>query len=264
MESPITHLSTFKICETSILVLSLAWQPDRSKGWEVAVSLSNGQIGVTNLEGIDKAVVKSKTHYAEAWCVAWDGAKLWSGGDDSVIAGSEIQKAKSREDEFDEFDILNVNSDRRIHGAGVTAILPIDLGKEISRIIMVTGSYDEFIRVLEPPAQGGRFKVLAEKRLDGGVWRLKLLGTVDANAKGEINFKILASCMHAGARIVEICWSVEVGWNFKTLVDFEEHQSMNYGCDAHAVVTEDGKKTWTCVSTSFYDKKLCVWKFEDD
>lgn len=61
-------------------------------------------------------------------------------------------------------------SDRKAHGAGVTAILPL-VGEDD---VTVTGSYDDRIRVLGTPLVG-RKQVLAEEDLGGGVWRLKML-----------------------------------------------------------------------------------------
>ena len=61
--------------------------------------------------------------------------------------------------------------DRRIHLAGVTAILPL------SESLLLTGSYDDHVRLLEIPSssQRGRVTELASLNLEGGVWRLKLL-----------------------------------------------------------------------------------------
>jgi diphthamide biosynthesis protein 7 len=64
--------------------------------------------------------------------------------------------------------------------------------------------------------------------------------------------------MHAGARIVRI--RVDEGqWGVEVLAKFEEHRSMNYGSDAQPQGSEDGGLR-TIVSTSFYDKLLCLWR----
>lgn len=47
-------------------------------------------------------------------------------------------------------------------------------------------------------------------------------------------------------------------WSFEVLGRFEEHRSMNYGSD---VQPGDGRLR-TIVSTSFYDKLLCLWHFD--
>jgi hypothetical protein len=61
-------------------------------------------------------------------------------------------------------------TDRKSHEAGVTSILPL------ANDLLITGSYDDRIRLLSAPAVGRR-KVLAELDLGGGVWRLKMLGS---------------------------------------------------------------------------------------
>jgi diphthamide biosynthesis protein 7 len=71
---------------------------------------------------------------------------------------------------------------------------------------------------------------------------------------------ILASCMHAGARIVRIRVDEEGEWSIEVLAKFEEHKSMNYGSDAQPQGSEDGGQR-IIVSTSFYDKLLCLWRF---
>lgn len=147
-----------------------------------------------------------------------------------------------------------------------------------------------------------RCQVLAEMNLGGGVWRLKKIpsfsdedergGASGRDKAGEV--RILASCMHAGARVVSLrrCRDggdevgVEdggAGWDFEVLARFEEHESMNYGSDVQPVRAsyggqctgggsddvDDGsgklrdiERRRTVVSTSFYDKKVCLWQFQ--
>ena len=71
---------------------------------------------------------------------------------------------------------------------------------------------------------------------------------------------ILASCMHVGTRVVRLSQieTEDEGWSFEVLGKFEEHKSMNYGSD---VKPEPGQLK-TIVSTSFYDKLLCLWRFD--
>lgn len=73
------------------------------------------------------------------------------------------------------------------------------------------------------------------------------------------SFVLLASCMHAGTRIVRLTQGRDNSWNFEVLAKFEEHQSMNYGTD---VQPTEGELTQSIISTSFYDKLLCLWKIE--
>ena len=72
--------------------------------------------------------------------------------------------------------------------------------------------------------------------------------------------------MHAGARIVRLGGDLATVNNIEVLGRFEEHESMNYGSDYVWVDRleffgeGEGKKI-VCVSTSFYDKRLCLWTF---
>ena len=75
--------------------------------------------------------------------------------------------------------------------------------------------------------------------------------------------------MHAGARILRLRSDGEHdGWRFEVLAKFEEHGSMNYGSDVQPLGLLDersearGVVVRTVVSTSFYDKLLCVWRFD--
>lgn len=50
---------------------------------------------------------------------------------------------------------------------------------------------------------------------------------------------------------------------------FTKHDSMNYGSDVQplessAPGSEDSRRVRTVVSTSFYDKLLCAWRFDAD
>lgn len=65
--------------------------------------------------------------------------------------------------------------------------------------------------------------------------------------------------MHAGTRIVRLIQGRDSSWDFEVLAKFEEHQSMNYGTDFQPVQGEVTNAV--VISTSFYDKLLCLWKF---
>lgn len=139
--------------------------------------------------------------------------------------------------------------------------------------------------------------MLAELELGGGVWRLKDITPASSACPQEENgggsssaeYVILASCMHAGARILRLRGNgrgegaegqqqqeqeqEEWEWEFEVLAKFEEHESMNYGSDVQPLPSrllhqrgregEDGQQ-WqqrTVVSTSFYDRLLAVWRW---
>lgn len=109
------------------------------------------------------AVIRTREihrHSLEAWTCAFtsDAEALLSGGDDSVLQYSSINQDEA----------VQLWADRKLHEAGVTAILPL------WDTLVITGSYDDHIRLLNLP-QIGRRKCLAELNLGGGVWRLKIL-----------------------------------------------------------------------------------------
>ncbi|KAK0255044.1 hypothetical protein B0A54_05868 [Friedmanniomyces endolithicus] len=260
-----------QICEPSVLVLSLAWHPSRAD--VVGVTLSDGRVCLCCCESgawAAESTVRVTTvfeHGLEAWTLAfttgWDDEDddddgqmgVLSGGDDLVLQLSNWDGSAGSTPRW---------QDRKIHQAGVTAILPLGHG------LIVTGSYDDRIRLISAPSIGGRRQVLAELDLGGGVWRLVLLGGLPgqdgvsfahtASSDSTRGLLILASCMHAGTRIVKLSRSEqgEKDWTFEVLARFGEHKSMNYGSD---VQPGEGRMK-TIVSTSFYDKLLCLWRFD--
>jgi diphthamide biosynthesis protein 7 len=75
--------------------------------------------------------------------------------------------------------------------------------------------------------------------------------------------------MHAGTRIVQLSRCGDE-WEFAVLARFEEHKSMNYGSDVQPLIGAGGdgddaegegrQRNRVIVSTSFYDKLMCVWR----
>ena len=87
--------------------------------------------------------------------------------------------------------------------------------------------------------------------------------TLLTHSPEHISYTLLASCMHAGSRIVRLGRSADGSgeWAFSVLAKFEEHKSMNYGSDVQPVQRGQEGGQRTIVSTSFYDKLMCVWQF---
>jgi diphthamide biosynthesis protein 7 len=236
---PFVHLHSL-VLDASLLCLSLAWHPSRHE--LLATSLSDGSVRTVDVVASgDRLVVREaravdlQVHALEAWTVvfSWDGNGLLSGGDDAAVKCSVLEGGGGG----------GGWSDGRIHGAGVTAILPLE------KDVYVTGSYDDRIRVVE--VVGGRLKVVGELDLGGGVWRLKALGTTGTGL-------VLASCMHAGCRVVKVVKREGGGWAIDVVAKFEEHQSMNYASGWQVV--EQGQDTsLRVVSSSFYDRLVCLW-----
>ncbi|KAI8300753.1 Protein MSN5 [Colletotrichum sp. SAR11_59] len=244
----------------------------------LAVVSSTGEVRVVRLDDawqiIEGNVTTVMTHSLEAWTVAFcppepnesqlgvadgdaqsDPFIVYSGGDDSALRCASCADKKSGGEDSDaavslQYPPLNISG----HGAGVTAILPIPVRLADGARIVVTGSYDDSMRILaiQPPHETyglRKFQHLGEKNLGGGVWRLKLIDIRED--AGHCRARILASCMHAGAKVVELKGPLHGGdWEIGVLARFDEHQSMNYGSDC-VPVSEDGRL------------KFCLGAFED-
>ncbi|KAK1971809.1 WD40 repeat-like protein [Colletotrichum sublineola] len=268
---PLKHLATSRISEVpeGILFLSGVW--DTSNASSIAITTSTGEVRVVTLDSSWRIIDDGDsgpviTHSLEAWTVAFSPAEdpfmVYSGGDDSELRyASCTHSSEDGEKAGVGLRTLSPPLNLRGHGAGVTAILPIAARLADGARILVTGSYDDTIRIfaVHPPHETydlRKFKKLGEKNLGGGVWRLKLVELQERD--GRCCLRVLASCMHAGARIVELEGPLDGGeWDIRVLARFEEHQSMNYGSDC---VPGPGQGRLKCVSTSFYDKLLCLWE----
>lgn len=266
------EVSTIPIAAASTLVLSLAWSPWTSTpGW-IATSLSDGNVVILDCEDWQSSKFQNRCHTLEVWTLAFlpsfsGQPLLFSGGDDSVISANLVEwlhqgcsaDPSGLRGSIDNYRYL---PDRKTHGAGVTAVLPLVVTADPEEQIVVTGSYDEFVRVLAAPKSPGssRWSLLAEKQLYGGVWRLKLVRS--QLSQGCRTFTVVASCMHAGVRIITISKSKDTGWTIGAIAKFEEHESMNYASDARPEPEESVSQKFTVISTSFYDKKLCMWQFD--
>lgn len=144
-------------------------------------------------------------HELEAWMMTFtpESLNVLSGGDDLGLQCSHVadddddddgddeseeeEEAEQEEDQVeDEQHVQKTNKNktnllwqnRKLHHAGITAILPL------SETLVITGSYDDHIRLLQLPKIPGdtRPQLLAELNLGGGVWRLKLLTTGRASS----------------------------------------------------------------------------------
>ncbi|KAL2825699.1 hypothetical protein BJY01DRAFT_230087, partial [Aspergillus pseudoustus] len=162
--------------------------------------------------------------------------------------------------------LLNTSDRALHHTAGVTYILPLPIPLDSALTsgapLLLTGSYDESLRVYHA---SGRGRVIAEEGLGGGVWRLKLLNTSSSDENW--TFLILASCMHGGTRVVRVVVSAgdsgEADAAIEVVAEFTEHESMNYasgvwGSSPQNGGIEEGSEI-KVVSSSFYDKRVCLW-----
>ena len=279
-ESPVylLHLRTIQYFEHNVLVTAFAWHPTIIS--TVGLTLSSGEVALrSTTSGEDSQdIVTLYSHDLEAWTLAFqrEGIGLLSGGDDSTLrfqslhshhkgymSGTTLEEEEQGKDVLlslstylkDENRPKTCWTDKKIHDAGVTAILPL------KDDVVVTGSYDDHIRIIQIPSISRR-TVLAAMNLGGGVWRLKIVGNQtqvpQENPDGTVKVVLLVSCMHAGARLIEVAKAKDGTWSLQVLAKFEEHKSMNYGSDFQPA-DEGGERLF--VSTSFYDRLLCLWKF---
>lgn len=225
------------------------------------MTLSSGQVCLGQIDLSDGHTPTSDvvlaSHDLEAWTLAFtsDGFGAYSGGDDSALKYICVAENQAYHQAFTVEPQYSISArmswtDKKIHGAGVTAILPLTVSPE--KDLVLTGSYDDHIRLLETHAVGRR-TVVAELNLGGGVWRLKRLD--DGSSSGIL---LLASCMHAGARILRLRQDTDQAWGFEVVAKFEEHKSMNYGSDCQPSLDAEGQRVF--ISTSFYDRLLCLWR----
>lgn len=280
-ESPVFHLNTSRCddLDDHVLFLQFNWHPSdpRALGLTTSTGLArvvrlNDQWSIT--DSMDLDIQNS----LEAWSIAFspstsDGSEsrvtVYCGGDDSTLRYNTYQRQDGGDaDSFLDASFASMTIKGQ-HEAGVTAILPLSLEDDTGGRLVVTGSYDDHIRLLaiydlDKTYGMKRVKLLAEENLGGGVWRLDLVSQSDPGSE-EGRVLLLASCMHAGSRIIEARRRGEgegSQWEWRVLARFEEHKSMNYGSSFMAPVTGAGDGGGLkCVSTSFYDKLLCLWEY---
>jgi diphthine methyl ester acylhydrolase len=243
-----------------ILILSCCWHPTIPD--IIAVTTSTSEVHVFRLDD-SWNIIPGETlihmHDDQAWTAAFlpslsdspdlRSFKIFSGGDDFKLLASTCN--------YDTGEYWSAPEDTKQigrHEYGVTAILPMHSNEGNQESILLTGSYDDHIRVY---VVGGMPRLLAKLNLGGGVWRLKVIALqTETEGPGDWTAIVLASCMYAGARIVTLSGN----WyqcKIAVLARFEEHESMNYGSDFQ--VQGKGKPV-RIISTSFYDKRLCLWE----
>ncbi|KAI1773735.1 hypothetical protein F4818DRAFT_99963 [Hypoxylon cercidicola] len=274
--------------DEGVLFLSCAWHP-HIPGL-LAITTSNYQVHILHVDvawNLSEAKTEPvMTHTLEAWTVAFSSSMprkpnsamadsstrdlevfpIYSGGDDSklLVTCCEYNSARLGSS-YDSIETPYPAVTIKGHEAGVTAILPLGSLLSEGSSVVVTGSYDDHIRVYslndqirDMPPYGPR--LLAEQNLQGGVWRLKLV-RLETSQQQWVAI-ILASCMHAGSRVLQVAGNTVTGLcEIKVLGRFEEHKSMNYGSDFQPG-SEVGEKL-RCVSTSFYDRLLCLWDYKE-
>jgi len=293
----IMEYSIHSVFDSSILVLSIMFHPvihgvfvcTLSSGEVVVLRMQQQQQPLSNATGGtgERLVLVEMDRHEdvhtglEVWTSGFslDGDVLYTGGDDGAFCrftfgknedGDESGEENADEDKtkksenYDTLKAVAQTRDRKTHTAGVTAILAVRLPVSNTEVVL-TGSYDCHLRVYNPTT---RKFLETEINLDGGVWRLETLhfeGKNGGNEDKQGRLLVLASCMHAGCRIVEVVEQEDGQVVMDIVGRMEEHESMNYASAALRDGEGDESKTtgrgWTVVSTSFYDKRVCTWRF---
>ncbi|XP_011181729.2 diphthine methyltransferase-like [Zeugodacus cucurbitae] len=218
-----------------LLALSLDWRraAENSSQFQILVSDSKGGVSVIDYEpkiGLKLTNVFA-AHGFEAWTCAfdrWDLNRLYSGGDDCILQAYDL-RSNSR--------IFTNKS----HNAGVTCLLSHPMHEHL----LVTGSYDEYLRTFDTRSMK---QPLGELNLGGGIWRLKI-----DPLKRDL---ILAACMYHNFSIVQLnAGQLEAP---KLVGEYYEHKSICYGADWCREVVDGGNNNLYTATCSFYDHKLCV------
>ncbi|KAH6653733.1 hypothetical protein BKA67DRAFT_658076 [Truncatella angustata] len=247
--------------QQDVLILSCCWHPTIPN--LIAVTTSTCEVHLLRMGEdwhmkSDESLIHS--HDDQAWTVAFGPSvqgdaetasfKILSGGDDFRLLASTCES-----DDEESWSALGDTKQIGRHDYGVTAILPLHTNQDTQEYVLLTGSYDDHIRVY---VAGAAPRLLAKLNLGGGVWRLRVMRfDTDTKGLGGWTATILASCMYTGARVVKLSGT----WyecKMEVLARFEEHESMNYGSDFRLSANGESARI---VSTSFYDKRLCVWDF---
>lgn len=230
---------TLQLFSPDVLVLSLAPLPGLETGG--AGAGAGGVVACTRSDGgvaiVDLATGRVRNEYVphtlEAWTCEWAGGggqTLYSGGDDAVFVVLDVRSGAEV-----------TRSRRGAHDAGVTALLARGSGGGgVGEGQLCSGSYDEVLRVWD--LRGAAIRAVDRLALGGGVWGLQQMP--QAAAEG----RVLASCMHAGARVVDVG-----AGRLEVVARWEDNGSMNYGSHVHADAPQ------VVASCSFYDRRVCIW-----
>ncbi|RDL33827.1 uncharacterized protein BP5553_08195 [Venustampulla echinocandica] len=241
----IRHIKMHQVFATNVLVLSFIWLSYSTTADApplLAATTSAGEIYMISFSDWDftgfqilNDELPINTHDAEAWCCAFCPSThcLYSGGDDSWLRVIDLNLAALQEPESTD-DLIGQANTIRGHDAGVTAILPLPYRQQR---MFLTGSYDDHIRLYSWQNSSGcplpKPREMTKLNLGGGVWKLKFLEDrpMRDGPGGHVKFRVLASCMHIGAKIVEVSLVGGGEWRMDVAAEVNVHESMCYGCD---------------------------------
>ncbi|XP_078445290.1 transducin/WD40 repeat-like superfamily protein isoform X2 [Wolffia australiana] len=215
------------------MCLCLSWNPSATS---ITVGLSDGLTSVYAIRE-DKLEFSEEwqAHQYEVWAASFHEHQpdlVLTGSDDCCFSCWDLRSGP----------LSPVFKDSTSHKMGVCSIS----SSKFDEHQLLTGSYDEFLRVWDLRALS-RPVCRVSLGLGGGVWRVK--------PNKEVPGLVLAACMHNGFAIVEV--SEDKG--AVVVETCAKHGSLAYGADWKRKGSNEGLVVATC---SFYDRLVRVWKTE--
>lgn len=227
-----------EICNENIssaMCLCVDWSPNAQF---IALGLSDGSVSTVMIREAELQISQSwLAHEYEVWSTSFDTHQpqlLYTGSDDCRFNCWDLRENPSN----------SVFQNAKSHKMGVCCIEQ----SPFSPYMVLTGSYDEFLRVWDVRSIS---KPINEKSicLGGGVWRIK--------HHPHISGLVLAACMHNGFAIVKI------GEEDAVVVEtYKKHESLAYGADWQRGGQDGSGKDSLVATCSFYDRNLRLWQPE--
>ncbi|RSM12911.1 hypothetical protein CEP52_002247 [Fusarium oligoseptatum] len=192
--SPLEHIATSGCDDIGedVLFLQCNWHPVIPRLIGVTTSTSSARLLLLddNFCITEQYADLNIPNSLEAWCIAFSPGTAdsdlekaqvtaYCGGDDSMLRYTScIWDTKDTDSPCEEpYMPMTIKG---THNAGVTAILPLPLFVKDHGRVVVTGSYDDHLRVfiihdLHDTFGMKRVELVLEENLGGGVWRLDLV-----------------------------------------------------------------------------------------
>ncbi|KAH7682865.1 diphthamide biosynthesis protein 7 [Dioscorea alata] len=231
-----------QVCAQEIspwMCLSVDWHPLREL---ISVGLSDGSVAIVQARESSLQNLQSWAgHEYEVWTASFDIHRhqlLYTGSDDCSFCCWDVRGSTSS-------NLVFKNAKSHTMGVCCIALNPANSN------MLITGSYDEFLRVWDMRSTSKPVNQRSVS-LGGGVWRIKF------HPFGE-NL-VLAACMHNGFAVVKI-----EDEDVIVVETYDKHESLAYGADwckgGNCCEDNNGAKNEMVVATcSFYDQLLRLWK----